>query len=124
MVDYSAFLQAKRPIARAVGIAVAQDELPSGLFDYQGHCAAFALERGRTGIFLDTGLGKTLIELAFAERAARETGKPALILCPLAVAWQTGRKVHVYQSELVKSRAKRNTSAQERRSEEPHNATR
>lgn len=52
----------------------------------------FALERGRSAAFLDTGLGKSFIELEFGRQCAEETGKPSLILTPLAVAGQMIRE--------------------------------
>lgn len=52
----------------------------------------FALTKGRSAAFLDTGLGKSFIELEFARQCAEETGKPSLILTPLAVAGQMVRE--------------------------------
>lgn len=52
----------------------------------------FALDAGRSAAFLDTGLGKSFIELEFARQCADETGKPSLILTPLAVAGQMVRE--------------------------------
>lgn len=52
----------------------------------------FALARGKSAAFLDTGLGKSFIELEFARQCAEETGKPSLILTPLAVAGQMIRE--------------------------------
>lgn len=52
----------------------------------------FALDRGKSAAFLDTGLGKSLIELEFARQCAEETSKPSLILTPLAVAGQMVRE--------------------------------
>ena len=52
----------------------------------------FALNRGKSAAFLDTGLGKSFIELEFARQCAEETGKPSLILTPLAVAGQMVRE--------------------------------
>jgi superfamily II DNA or RNA helicase len=52
----------------------------------------FALARGKSAAFLDTGLGKSFIELEFARQCAEETGKPSLILTPLAVAGQMVRE--------------------------------
>ena len=52
----------------------------------------FALNKGRSAAFLDTGLGKSFIELEFARQCAEETGKPSLILTPLAVAGQMVRE--------------------------------
>lgn len=52
----------------------------------------FALNMGKSAAFLDTGLGKSFIELEFARQCAEETGKPSLILTPLAVAGQMVRE--------------------------------
>lgn len=52
----------------------------------------FALTKGKSAAFLDTGLGKSFIELEFARQCAEETGKPSLILTPLAVAGQMVRE--------------------------------
>ena len=53
------------------------------LFDYQQHVTDVALSRKRYAAFLDCGLGKTAIEMAWCHEVARH-GK-VLILCPLAV---------------------------------------
>lgn len=60
--------------------------LPESLFPHQRDLVRWALRKGRAAIFADTGLGKTLMELAWAARVARE-GR-VLILAPLAVAQQ------------------------------------
>lgn len=52
----------------------------------------FALNMGRSAASFDTGLGKSFIELEFARQCAEETGKPSLILTPLAVAGQMVRE--------------------------------
>jgi len=44
----------------------------------------------------NTGLGKSFIELEFARQCAEETGKPSLILTPLAVAGQMIREGHKF----------------------------
>jgi len=59
---------------------------------HQRNVVEFALERGKSAAFLDTGLGKSLIELEFAKQCAEYTGKPSLILTPLAVAGQMVRE--------------------------------
>lgn len=56
----------------------------------------FALRKGKSAAFLDTGLGKSFIELEFARQCADETGKPSLILTPLAVAGQMVREAHKF----------------------------
>lgn len=63
--------------------------------DAKAHQSAvldFAITKGRSAAFLDTGLGKSFIELEFARQCAEETGKPSLILTPLAVAGQMVRE--------------------------------
>jgi superfamily II DNA or RNA helicase len=59
---------------------------------HQSAVLDFALNAGKSAAFLDTGLGKSLIELEFAHQCAMETGKPSLILTPLAVAGQMVRE--------------------------------
>ena len=61
---------------------------PNGAFDFQRAIIKKAVRKGRIGIFADTGLGKTLIQLAIAENVVRHTNKRVLILTPLAVAFQ------------------------------------
>ena len=62
--------------------------IPDTMFDFQAHVADLSIRRGRFANFLDTGLGKTFIELVIAVNYMRHTNKPVLIVCPLAVAFQ------------------------------------
>jgi len=66
--------------------------LASHLFPFQRHCVDFGLRAGSAGIFLDTGLGKTAVELEWCRLAADSSNGRALILTPLAVARQTERE--------------------------------
>jgi hypothetical protein len=59
------------------------------LFDYQADIVRWALRRGKAAIFADTGLGKTIMQLCWADQVAKKTGRPVLILAPLAVSDQT-----------------------------------
>lgn len=68
------------------------DKLNDGLKLHQKAVVDFALNRGKSAAFLDTGLGKSFIELEFAKQCAEYTGKPSLILTPLAVAGQMVRE--------------------------------
>ncbi len=85
-MSYAAFLESKRPRALERGIVV--DDVASHLFAFQAECVRFALRIGSSGLFLDTGLGKTLCELEWAEHARQATNGWALIHTPLAVAHQ------------------------------------
>lgn len=72
--------------------------------DYQKATVEWALARGRAAAFLDTGLGKTNVELEFAQAAADETGKPSLILAPLCVSRQIQREAEKFGFEAWISR--------------------
>lgn len=63
-------------------------QLHGSLFGFQRDVTAWALRRGRACLFLDTGLGKSRCALEWARAVAEHTGKPVLILTPLAVARQ------------------------------------
>lgn len=64
-------------------------QLPASLFPHQRALTSWALKRGRAAIFADTGLGKSRMEVAWADAVNKHTGMPVLILAPLAVAAQT-----------------------------------
>lgn len=90
-VDYAQFIESKVPLATKRGMSRIP-ALSSHLFDFQKHCVQFLLEVGSGGLFLDTGLGKTLVQLEYAEHARHTTNGWALILTPLAVAKQIERE--------------------------------
>lgn len=84
--DYQRFIEAKR---HSIGNSGFDPQwIPDSAFDFQKHIIQKAVKKGRIGIFADTGLGKTLIQLSIAENVVRHTNKPVLILTPLAVAFQ------------------------------------
>ena len=91
MDGYMEFLAAKAPRVHACGLATVPTLHPR-LFDFQAACTEFALRQGRCGMFLDTGLGKTAIQLVFLQHAAAATNGRALLLAPLAVGWQIVRE--------------------------------
>lgn len=62
--------------------------LPTWLFDFQAELVEWSLMKGRAAIFADCGLGKTAIELVWADNVVRKTGGNVLLLTPLAVAHQ------------------------------------
>ena len=70
--------------------------MPDGIFDYQTYVSEYAIRKGRCAVFLDTGLGKTIIELTTSMNYAQYTGKPVLILTPLAVAFQFIKEAHKF----------------------------
>lgn len=86
MNEYQNFIEKKSLKVNPCGIDV--HELPDCLFDYQQAVVKWALKKGRAAIFAGTGLGKTLMELSWANEINKATGKSVLILAPLAVAQQ------------------------------------
>ena len=89
--SYDDFLAAKAPRAIERGLS-ATPSLASHLFPFQRHCVEFLLRVGSGGMFLDTGLGKTLCQAEWCEHARCATNGYALILTPLAVARQIERE--------------------------------
>lgn len=85
-MDYQSFLASKRHIIGDHGFYAKW--IPDCAFDFQRHIIAKTVQKGRIGLFADTGLGKTLMQLSFAQNVAMHTNRPVLILTPLAVAFQ------------------------------------
>lgn len=85
-MEYPDFLQKKRHILGGCGFEPSW--IPDCSFDFQEEIIRRSVIKGRYGIFADTGLGKTLIQISIAENIVRKTNKRVLILTPLAVAFQ------------------------------------
>lgn len=86
-MNYDEFVMAKRRQEVSTGHKPA--ELNENLFDFQHAVVSWAVRKGRSAIFADTGLGKTLMQLSWADEVSRHTGGAVLILAPLAVSEQT-----------------------------------
>lgn len=85
-MEYLDFLEKKRHSIGNFGFDATY--IPDMAFDFQKYAIEKALKKGRIAVFLDTGLGKTLVQLSIAENIVRHTNKKVLILTPLAVAFQ------------------------------------
>jgi DNA modification methylase len=95
-MDYQEFLQTK--IKRIQDSGFEPDKLNPMLFDFQEYIVRRALKAGRFAIFADCGLGKTPMQLEWADQVTKHTHRPVLILAPLAVSGQTiqeGLKFHI-----------------------------
>lgn len=92
---YAAFLARKRMVDPMTGIEHVPD-LPAFLFPHQRDIVAWSLRRGRAAIFAGTGLGKTAMELVWADVVARHTRKPVLVFAPLAVSQQHLREARKF----------------------------
>jgi len=85
-MNYEQFLEQKKHTVMDHGIT--PNFIPDKMFDFQKYVAEYAIKKGRCALFLDTGTGKTIIELVIALNYVRHTNKPVLIITPLAVAFQ------------------------------------
>ena len=85
-MNYEDFIRSKTHSTGSFGFEPVW--MPESAFDFQSHIIGKAVRKGRIGLFEDTGLGKTMQQLAIAENIIRHTNKRVLILTPLAVAFQ------------------------------------
>lgn len=85
-MNYQEFINSKKHLLGEFGFEPFW--IPDMAFDFQRYVIEKATMRGRNGNFLDTGLGKTLIQIAIAYNIVQKENKPVLILTPLAVAFQ------------------------------------
>ena len=86
-MNYDDFIASKRRAETATGHQ--PGPLNEYLFDFQHAIVSWAIRKGRAAVFADTGLGKTLMQLSWAQDVQRHTGGRVLILAPLAVSEQT-----------------------------------
>ena len=87
--DYTAFIESKALATLPCGFHVELEEISASLFDFQATIVQWALRKGRAAIFADTGLGKTGMQLTWAQHVAKHIKGRVLILAPLCVAHQT-----------------------------------
>lgn len=85
-MEYIDFLKTKQH--KKIECGVKPNYMIDTMFDFQKYIVEYAVKKGRCAIFLDTGLGKTIIELVIARNFNISTNKPVLIITPLAVAFQ------------------------------------
>lgn len=85
-MEYLEFINNKKHLLGEFGFK--PNYLPDVGFDFQNHIIEKSVRKGRIGIFMDTGLGKTLVSLSIARNIIQHTNKRVLILTPLAVSFQ------------------------------------
>lgn len=90
MCDYEEFILRKssQPVS-AESIQISADSLNPALYPFQRDIVRWALAKGRAAVFADCGLGKTAMQLVWADEVCRHKGGSVLILAPLAVSVQT-----------------------------------
>lgn len=99
--SYAQFIEGKSQLGGLSGFDPVW--MPDFLFDFQVALVEWAIRKGRAAIFADCGLGKTPMQLVWAENVVRKTGRPVLILTPLAVAAQTVREAAKFDIPIARS---------------------
>ncbi len=105
-MDYQDFIKRKSQIETNAGFSPVW--MPDFLFDFQRHLVDWSIRKGRAALFADCGLGKTPMQLVWAENVVRKTNGRVLVLTPLAVAHQTVREAEKFGIEAVYSREGKN----------------
>lgn len=77
-MKYEEFIASKQFVTQSAGFDANLKDYP--LFDYQQAIVTWACHRGRAAIFADTGLGKTIMQLAWADQVSKKTGGNVLVL--------------------------------------------
>jgi len=91
-MNYKTFLQTKQKSHVLSGFDINETELNEFMFPFQKFIVKRALKAGKYAIFADCGLGKTLMQLDWANQVSQFTKKKVLILAPLVVVEQTKRE--------------------------------
>jgi len=86
---YLDFLKKKQKTHISSGFDINENDLNSQMFDFQKFIVMRAIRAGKYAIFADCGLGKTFMQLEWANQISKRINKPVLILAPLAVSGQT-----------------------------------
>lgn len=100
--EYRAFLESKRQRSDQHGFDPV--DLPDFLFGFQRHLVDWSIRRGRAAMFADCGLGKTPMELVWADQVHRHTGQPVIIATPLAVGFQFVAEAEKFGIDAAMSR--------------------
>jgi len=98
---YRAFVESKTHLSGEFGFDPIYDN--PHCHDFQRHLIEWACRQGRSATFADCGLGKTLMQLVWAENIHRKTNLPVLILAPLSVSAQTVEEAEKFGIAAVRS---------------------
>ena len=98
-MTYKEFLKTKELQTIQSGFDVDKDTLNKNLFQFQRDIVAWALKKGRCAVLIGCGLGKSIIQLEWANQIYKKTQKNVLIVAPLAVVKQTAREAEKFSIE-------------------------
>lgn len=102
MNRYERFLRDKAQLSNLGGFE--PKDLPAHLYPFQRDLVEWSVRHGRGAIFADCGMGKTPMELAWADQVHRHTGRPVLLLTPLAVGFQVVGEAEKFGHDAAISR--------------------
>ncbi len=100
MTSYDEFLTRKAQLGSVGGFSPVA--MPDDLIDFQKALVEWAIWKGRAAIFADCGLGKTYMQLVWADNVVRHTNRPVLLATPLAVSHQTVAEAHKFGIDAVR----------------------
>lgn len=101
-MSYANFLETKMHLGDADGFEPLW--VPDFLFDFQKYLVEWAIRQGRAALFADCGMGKTPMQLVWAQNVVEHTSKPVLIITPLAVGLQTVAEAEKFHINAARSR--------------------
>jgi len=99
-MNYEEFIKSKTVNTNSVGFDIKDEFLNNSLFDYQVPILKRACKKGKYALFLDTGLGKSIIQLNYGYAVNKHIDKPVLMLAPLVVVHQLIKEANKFGYEL------------------------
>lgn len=102
MTTYTEFLHNKSQLGESSGFDPVW--MPDFLFDFQQSLVEWSIRKGRAAIFADCGLGKTPMQLVWAENVVRKTNRPVMLATPIAVGQQTAKEAAKFGVEVLRTR--------------------
>lgn len=104
MKSYDAFLASKLITVKPAGFE--PDSINEMLYPFQKDIVKWACRKGKACIFADCGMGKTPMQLEWANQVHKHCGEDAVILivAPLAVSSQTAREGYKFGIHVNKCR--------------------
>lgn len=101
-MSYSEFIKSKSQSGRGSGFKPIY--IPDSAFDFQKHLIDWAIWKGRAAILAGCGLGKTLMQLAWADNVVKHTNRPVILATPIAVNAQTLEEAGKFGIEAARTR--------------------
>lgn len=100
-MTYKEFLKSKQLKTIEAGFDADESILCDALFPFQRDIVKWATKKGKAAILIGCGLGKTIIQLSWADQVCKHTGRNVLIIAPLSVVNQTAREADFFGTGKV-----------------------